>query len=130
MVEIRKFVHKPTKPVDAVRVTAENISDVSEWCTGEVRTIQKPGETTEEKHIKVRVHQPLTDRRTQAFIGDWVLSVGPGFKVYTNTAFRKSFEDLKDEVKHTSYRDAETGAYVSESYAEVHPNTTVGETNE
>jgi len=91
-----KFVRKPFY-IDAVQVTAENINDVAEWCQGDIRThgpakSAPAGETGQEKYIKVRVNRPLNPRQTQAFVGDWVLYAGTGFKVYTNKAFEGSFE--------------------------------------
>lgn len=79
------FVRKPFE-VEAVQVTAENLTDVSDWCDGEIRS------TAENvPFIKVNVHRPLTTRQTRAFIGDWVLFAGRGFKVYTTKAFQASF---------------------------------------
>lgn len=91
-IETSKFARKPFY-VDAVQVTAENIEDVAKWCMGEVRSsTEKPEGVTEDQYVKVRVHRPLTERQTKAFIGDWVLYAGTGFKVYTPKAFEKSFE--------------------------------------
>jgi hypothetical protein len=87
-----KFARKPFY-VDSVRVSEENIDRVAEWCGGEVQTDE------EGKHIKVKVHRPLTDRQTKAYIGDWVLFAGTGFKVYTPKAFDKSFEKVKTLTK-------------------------------
>lgn len=91
MLELRKFARKPFF-VDAVRVTSENMERVAEWCQGDVNTINT--DNGEEKYVKVRVHRPLTDRQTQAFVGDWILYAGTGFKVYTPKAFEKSFEEV------------------------------------
>lgn len=88
-----KFARKPFY-VDAVRVSEANIAEVAEWAEGSV-------EKTEDgqAHVKVKVHRPLTERQTQAFIGDWVLFAGTGFKVYTPKAFDKSFEKVKTLTK-------------------------------
>lgn len=79
-----KFTRKPFE-VDAVQVTAENINDVAKWCQGEV--VNEDGQ----QFVKVRVLRVLNDRQTKAFIGDWVLYAGTGYKVYTAKAFQKSF---------------------------------------
>jgi hypothetical protein len=42
-------------------------------------------------YISVRVAYPINPRQTQAYLGDWVLKSGKSFKVYTNSAFEKSF---------------------------------------
>ena len=73
--------------VDAVQVGTENINDIAKWCDGEVRTNSK-----DEKYIKVRVHRALNERQTQAFVGDWILYSGTGYKVYTPRAFDSCFE--------------------------------------
>lgn len=138
MLETTKYVRKQF-PVDAVRVTAENMYEVAAWCHGDVDVEKTPARGSsperEDKFVKVRVNRPLTPRQTQAFIGDWVLYAGTGFKVYTDKAFNKSFE-LKDAgttMQHTdhpgekTYRDAVTGEYVTEEYAQAHPDTTVSE---
>lgn len=88
-----KFARKPFY-VDAVRVSEDNIEDVAKWCQGEVMT-----DPAEGRYVKVRVHRPLTDRQTKAFIGDWILCAGTGFKVYTPKAFDKSFEKVKTLTK-------------------------------
>lgn len=87
-----KFARKPFY-VDAVRVSEANIEEVSKWCGGEIQT------DDEGTYIKVRVHRPLTDRQTKAYVGDWVLYAGTGFKVYTPKAFDKSFEKVKTLTK-------------------------------
>lgn len=91
-----KFARKPFY-VDAVRVSESNIEEVAEWCKGKVET--EDGQT----FIRVEVNRPLNERQTQAFIGDWVLFAGTGFKVYQPKAFDRSFE----KVKHLSKEQAD-----------------------
>lgn len=91
--ETRKFTRKPFE-VDAVRVTADNIQEVAKWCQGDIVDNGK-----EDKHIKVRVLRVLSEKQTQAFVGDWVLYAGTGYKVYTDKAFRSSFEVLDGVAK-------------------------------
>lgn len=81
---------RKTFTVDAVQITEENMQEVAEWCGGRVRTLN--GST----FIKVKVTNPMTDRQTQGFIGDWVLYSGKGYKVYTQKAFERNF-DLGEE---------------------------------
>lgn len=118
MIELRKYARKPFF-VDAVRVTSENMERVAEWCQGDVNTINTG--QSDERYIKVRVHRPLTDRQTQAFVGDWVLYAGTGFKVYTPKAFDKSFEEVADGT-HVGVDpvvvDGVTGKSISEQQAE------------
>lgn len=93
MLKTHKFARK-TFYVDGVRVTPENMEEVAKWCGGEILTDPQDGQ-----YIKVRVHRPLTDRQTKAFVGDWVLYAGTGFKVYTAKAFDKSFEKVRTLTK-------------------------------
>lgn len=104
MIETAKYARKPFQ-VDAVQVTAENINEVAEWCQGEVLTSQPQERDTAEPYIKVRVHRALNERQTKAFVGDWVLYAGLGYKVYTDKAFGKSFKPLEG-----TERDAATQA--------------------
>jgi hypothetical protein len=75
--------------VEAIRLTPENLTAVAEWCGGQVRTSGKRGI---QKYIKVDVKRALNDRQTMAYVGDWVLRAGSGFKVYTPKAFDASFK--------------------------------------
>lgn len=88
-----KFARKPFY-VDAVRVSDANIEEVAQWCGGKIVTEHADG-----KHISVEVHRPINERQTQAFVGDWVLFAGSGYKVYTPKAFDKSFEKVKTLTK-------------------------------
>jgi hypothetical protein len=74
--------------IEAVEVTAENMKAVAKWCGGQIRTSGKRGI---QKYIKVDVKRALNDRQTQAYIGDFVLKAGSGFKIYTPRAFSESF---------------------------------------
>lgn len=91
--KLHKFARKPFY-VDAVRVSEENMAKVAEWCGGEIKNDSQEG-----PYIKVKVHRPLTERQSMAFLGDWVLFAGTGFKVYTPKAFDKSFEKVRTLTK-------------------------------
>jgi hypothetical protein len=94
-----KFARRPFY-VDAVRVSETNIDEVAAWCQGDVQIDEDENSLTQgQKYVKVRVHRPLTDRQTRAYIGDWVLYAGTGYKVYTPKAFDKSFEKVKTLTK-------------------------------
>ncbi len=93
MLKTHKFARKPFY-VDAVRVSEANIAEVAVWAEGSVEKTDD-GQT----YVTVKVHRPLTERQTQAFIGDWVLFAGTGFKVYTPKAFDKTFEKVKTLTK-------------------------------
>lgn len=92
---INRFVRKPFY-VDAVQVTNENLETVAEWCGGKIEDA-KPDKDIEEgrvpdRFIRVKVYRAMSDRQTMAFVNDWILYAGKGYKVYTNPAFEKSFE--------------------------------------
>lgn len=91
MIETKKYIRKPLY-VDAVQVTAENISLVAEWCQGDLVHHNKDGT---QQHIRVRVHNPKTPRQTKAYVGDWILYTERGYKVYLDKAFNNAF-DLVD----------------------------------
>jgi hypothetical protein len=79
--------------VDAVRITKANFDDIAEWCQGEVRQDEVPGQGTGKKYIRIRAHNPKNPRQTKAFVGDWILYTDRGYKVYTNKAFHASFDE-------------------------------------
>lgn len=86
-------------PVDAVRVTADNMEEVARWCDGSIHEDHTDENPSANPHyIKVRVQNPLTERQTRAYDGDWVLYAGKGYKVYTDRAFRKSFDEKPQNV--------------------------------
>ena len=89
--DLKSYVRRPFT-VTAIRVTDENMSDVADWCEGEIRTTANGT-----SFIKVNVNRPATARQTRAFVGDWLLYAGRGFKVYTDRAFELSFEEESDE---------------------------------
>lgn len=80
--------------VEAVQVTEENMQEVAEWCGGRLNRGQKPD--VENWFIKVRVFRAMHERQTMAFVGDWVLYAGTGYKVYTDEAFHKCFSQKEE----------------------------------
>lgn len=92
-----KFQRKPFI-VDGVQVTTENMEQVAKWCNGTIThtdpqiaaQLNKPIETW----IHVETQQPMNDRQKQAFVGDWVLYAGRGFKIYTQAGFERTFEPV------------------------------------
>jgi hypothetical protein len=96
-IETQKFIRKPLI-VEAVRLTNANFDAVAEWCQGEVATARE-GRQSGKKYIKVRVHNPKHPRQTQAFVGDWLLYTEKGYKIYTNKAFRLSFDAYSEVIQ-------------------------------
>ncbi len=97
MIAMAKYARKPFY-VDAAQVTEENLSDLADWCDGDVRTSVDKKTNEEKRYVKVRVQYPLHDRQTRAFVGDWILYAGTGFKVYTDKAFKNSFDEAPEEL--------------------------------
>lgn len=89
------FYRKPF-PVQAIRVSDENLFDVATWCDGAVQVTQPrsagAGSTGQKSYVKVNVIHPKNVKQTMAFPGDWVLKAGNSFKVYSDKAFKDTFE--------------------------------------
>lgn len=90
MIHPTTYVRKPFT-VQAIRVTENDMYQISLWCEGEVKNMgEHDGRFG--PFIEVKVLNPQRDRQKQAFAGDWILKSDQGFKVYTNAAFEKSFD--------------------------------------
>jgi hypothetical protein len=97
-VSTERFMHRP---VDAIRITDENIEQVAAWCQGEVKIYRqhrgsdgiKP-EDFGKRYIELAVSHPTGRRRAKAFSGDWLVSVKASFKVYNHRAFESTFKDF------------------------------------
>lgn len=131
--QVSKFVRKPFE-VEAVQVTAENLADVATWCRGEVRS-DVIGRTETEltvetgsPYVKVTVARALNEKQTKAFVGDWVLKAGTGFKVYTTKAFTKSFQPSLGERKDAAVQ-AEKGSPVLAEVPPTSSNVIAGSNN-
>lgn len=85
-----KYVRKPVV-VEAIRVTEDNFFEVAMWCGGDAIIDNFP-QGVNERHIRVRVHSPQSERQKRAHIGDWILYANRGYKIYTDKAFKNSFE--------------------------------------
>jgi hypothetical protein len=88
--DIQDFERLPF-PIKAVQVTEDNMIEVAKWCGGEIRHTQARSDRASAPYIKVRVHTPMTDRQSKAFVGDWVSVRGQDFKVYTSSAFERNY---------------------------------------
>lgn len=90
-----KYVRKPFE-VEAVRVTEENFEEVAKWCGGDIHHAPATKRRAEARFIKLRVQLAMSERQTKAFVGDWILYGGKSYKIYTNRAFTKSFDQVPD----------------------------------
>lgn len=92
--DIQTFTRKPFH-VQAVRVTADNMDEVAKWCGGKVIDRANPKNKSQEQYyVKVNVVRPITEKQTMAFVGNYVLKTGHGFKVYTKVGLDKTFEEV------------------------------------
>jgi len=91
MLETLNYTRNPSD-IEAVRVTRANMEDVASWCGAEVLTAGKA------KFIDVPVYKPQNDRLKKAFIGDFVVFDGRGFKVYMPKSFNASFRKKSNTV--------------------------------
>lgn len=97
MIETEQYIRKPLY-VNALRVTEENFEAAATWSEGTVET-EAAGPRAGMQFIKVNVHGvPKSQRQTKAFVGDWLLHTERGFKVYTDNAFRASFNPVVNEA--------------------------------
>lgn len=95
--KIEEFERLPFT-IEAVQVTPQNIRQVAKWCRG---TVESAGRRGIQKYIQVEVKRALNDRQTRAYVGDWVLKAGTGFKVYTPKAFEESFRKKMEHMVET-----------------------------
>lgn len=91
MFEFENFVRKQF-PVQAVRVTPQNIEELAESCGGKIMHDGEKEGNFSRDYIKVLVQYPKNERQTQAHIGDWLVKQGRNYKVYLDPAFRATFE--------------------------------------
>ena len=95
-ISTERFMHKP---VDAIRVTDENIRQVAAWCQGEVKvyfgaTNRIFDEDAGKRYIELSVSHPTGRRKAKAFAGDWIVAVKGLFKVYNHRAFESTFDSV------------------------------------
>src|SRR3954471_16232309 len=91
-----KYIRKPLF-VDGVRITGANFDEIASWCQGEIEYDDGLENGPGKKYIRVRVHNPKSPRQTKGYVGDWLLYTERGYKVYTNKAFRESFNAVESE---------------------------------
>lgn len=82
--KLEEWVRKP-KPLTAVQVTEENMVAVAAWCKSPISGHEG------KRWIAVVFKNPENGRR-KAYVGDYVVKLGRGYKIYTAKAFRDDFE--------------------------------------
>lgn len=95
MFQGKTFIVQPTQ------VTGENMSELAEWCGGELIESYMP-----EVHLlsgNYRVGHPCIEmtvgrngQKVRAFIGDWITNISgsKNFKVYRDKTFKEAFEEV------------------------------------
>lgn len=90
-----KYARKPFI-IEAVQVTEENMAEVAKWCGGTIETAERGSRKV--KFIQVPVSRPANERQKKAFVRDFVLYAGKGYKCYPPKAFDDCFEKPSEEV--------------------------------
>lgn len=83
---------RKTFTVEAVQVSLENMPEVVRWTGGTLRKddLHRP-------YVAVEVNRPANVKQTMAYEGDWVLKTATGFRIYTDHAFHKSFDPVRED---------------------------------
>lgn len=89
--KVQHYVRK-SFGVDCVQVTAENMATVARWCKGDVLVTEPKNPAMAKQYIYLDVPKSRDERHERAYIGDWVLKMGGGFKFYNDRAFKDAFE--------------------------------------
>lgn len=74
-----------TLTVEGVRVTLHNIEELAEWCEG---TVEDDGRS---KAIRLTIPRAKDPRFTKASVGDWIVRLPAGARVFSNKALRDNF---------------------------------------
>lgn len=109
-IELKRYVRNPLV-VDAIQVTEDNFLRVAMWCGGRICDKQtgKPSDgpiDPKHQYISVRVHKPMNDRQAQAHLGDHILQTTRGYKIYTDRAFKSSFQEERRDITTHIAKDA------------------------
>lgn len=94
-----KFARKPFL-VDAVRVTSTNMVEAATWCGGVVKDETRGNRTVQYIYIE-NIPNAKSERQKKAYVGDYLLQAGKGFKCYTPKAFDDCFEEPSKELLKT-----------------------------
>lgn len=86
--------------VIAKEVKAENMQELANECRGRIKNVNG------KDYIKVPVKGAVNDRQEMAFAGDWLLLSDSGYKVYSDKAFKASFELVGPVVTEEMRHDA------------------------
>lgn len=91
-----KVVRK-TKPVDAIRVTEDNMREVAAWCNSLVIPVNGLGEKNPQPYIHVPVNNPRRPEDCRAVVGNWVIKEGHphyNYRVVSDGLFKSSYDSV------------------------------------
>lgn len=108
-----------TFEVKGVRVTADNIHEVAEWCNGTVQT--------NHMYIEFQAIEHQRPTTVKAYIGDWVTG-GSSYKAYLDTSLRSIFM-LKDLEKLNTIQNLVVAA-IQEYYSIMQFGSAIEKTND
>lgn len=102
MIRPERFIRKAFA-VEATRVSKGNMADVAKWCDGRV--------SLDQESIELKVVKPNYGGFGRAHVGEWILRVHNGFKIYRDKQFREAFKPVRTgamnfEEVHQILRDA------------------------
>lgn len=91
-----KFIRK-VRPVEAVKITEENIIEVATWCGGlHIPAPGLTGETNKQDYIHVAVSNPNSPTGNRAFPDSWLVREDfRRYRIVTNKVFKNSYEPLE-----------------------------------
>lgn len=96
MIKTRKVARKPLFG-ESIQVTDENMHELAEWAKGSVVVESRRGKPTGRQFIKVDVERPMNERQTKAFVTDWIVKVGNSLKVYPDSSYHNSFDEVEEK---------------------------------
>lgn len=76
--------------VEAVLVQVDKLQSIAIWCNGSIH-FEDNGSGLQVPYIKVNVVRPPSERQTKAFVGDYIVYTNSGFRIYTESAFQRTF---------------------------------------
>lgn len=95
--EIKKYIRKPMQ-VEALQVTDDNMEFAATWSGGTIKTTKGTEERPPQRYVKIEMKRAISERHTRAFPGDWLLKSEVAVKVFTDPAFKASFDEILEVV--------------------------------
>jgi hypothetical protein len=128
---MEQFVKK-SYLVDAVRVTVENIDELASQYDGVVKdaTIDGMHAPGSKKYIELVVKRWGLNKKTMAFVGDWIAILGgENIRVYQHRMFKSSFAPAQKDKREAlspilmEFLNRSTSVDIGTDYAKVRRET-------